>query len=81
MSIASQSLARLGPRRPAVRGERVEQEGGAARRRYRRAIMALTRSGSPFLVGGAYALEHYTAIARWTKDLDIFVLPRTRTAA
>jgi hypothetical protein len=75
MSIASQSLARLGPRRPAVRGERVEQEGAAARRRYRRAIMALTRSGYPFLVGGAYALEHYTTIARWTKDLDIFVLP------
>jgi hypothetical protein len=38
--------------------------------------MALTRSGLPFLVGGAYALEHYTTIARWTKDLDIFVLPR-----
>jgi hypothetical protein len=38
--------------------------------------MALTRSGLTFLVGGAYALEHYTTIARWTKDLDIFVLPR-----
>jgi hypothetical protein len=27
----------------------------------------------PFLVGGAYALERYTGIARHTKDFDIFV--------
>jgi hypothetical protein len=27
----------------------------------------------PFLLGGAYALERYTGIARHTKDLDIFV--------
>ena len=71
----SDSLARLYSGRPPVRGAHVEQEGAAARRRYRRALMALTRSALPFLVGGAYALEHYTTIARWTKDLDIFVLP------
>jgi hypothetical protein len=30
----------------------------------------------PFLVGGAYALECYTGIARHTKDFDLFVRPR-----
>ena len=75
ITVMSDSLARLNSGRPPVRGAHVEQEGAAARRRYRRALMALTRSGLPFLVGGAYALEHYTTIARWTKDLDIFVRP------
>lgn len=27
----------------------------------------------PFLVGGAYAFERYTGIARHTKDLDVFI--------
>jgi hypothetical protein len=27
----------------------------------------------PFLIGGAYAIAHYTGIARHTKDLDLFV--------
>jgi hypothetical protein len=39
-------------------------------------LTALTESGIPFLVGGAYALEHYTGISRDTKDLDVFVHPR-----
>src|SRR5438105_4710153 len=29
----------------------------------------------PFLVGGAYAFERYTGIARHTKDIDLFVRP------
>jgi hypothetical protein len=29
----------------------------------------------PFLVGGEYALAHYTGIIRHTKDFDIFVYP------
>lgn len=48
----------------------------AARDFYRRAIGTLDAAGLPFLVGGAYALERYTGIARHTKDLDIFVRPR-----
>jgi hypothetical protein len=40
---------------------------------YRRAMILLTRSGIPFLVGGAYALERYTGVPRHTKDLDLFV--------
>jgi hypothetical protein len=43
---------------------------------YRRSMAALDRAGVPFLVGGAYAFERYTGIARHTKDFDIFVHPR-----
>jgi hypothetical protein len=40
---------------------------------YRRAMRALLDAGAPFMVGGAYAFERYTGIARHTKDFDIFV--------
>lgn len=40
---------------------------------YRRALTRLQEAGVPFLVGGAYAFERYTGIARHTKDLDIFM--------
>jgi hypothetical protein len=39
---------------------------------YRHALEILTVSGVPFLVGGAYAMAHYTGIERHTKDLDVF---------
>ena len=52
-----------------------------SRRRYRRALAALTRAGLPFQVGGAFALEHYIGVARWTKDLDVFIRPRDVTSA
>jgi hypothetical protein len=42
---------------------------------YRRAIHLLNGAGLPFLVGGAYALQHYTGIVRHTKDFDVFVRP------
>jgi hypothetical protein len=40
---------------------------------YRQALTRLQHAGVPFLVGGAYAFERYTGIARHTKDLDVFV--------
>jgi hypothetical protein len=40
---------------------------------YRTALIALKESGVPFLVGGGYALVHFTGILRYTKDLDIFI--------
>ena len=43
---------------------------------YRRSMRALDDAGLAFLVGGAYAFERYTGIARHTKDFDIFVHPR-----
>jgi hypothetical protein len=46
------------------------------RRFYRGALKALQEARIPFLVGGAYAYSQYAAIARDTKDFDIFVHPR-----
>jgi hypothetical protein len=43
---------------------------------YREALDFLNQGKAPFLVGGAYALAHYTGIIRDTKDLDVFVRPR-----
>ena len=40
---------------------------------YRRVLQALTTSGVPVLVGGAYALAIYTGIERRTKDFDLFL--------
>lgn len=77
MTPAVDSLMRSGPVRRRLRS----QETAAARRRYRRALIMLRLAGIPFLVGGAYAMERYTGIARWTKDLDLFVLPRQIHAA
>jgi hypothetical protein len=40
---------------------------------YTRTLTALNTSEIPFLVGGAYALHHYTGIERHTKDFDLFI--------
>jgi len=40
---------------------------------YRRTMETLKRGSVDFLVGGAYAYECYTGIARDTKDFDLFV--------
>lgn len=40
---------------------------------YRRTLRQLQAAQIPFLVGGAYALGHYTGISRDTKDFDIFL--------
>jgi hypothetical protein len=48
----------------------------ATRDFYVRAMRQLDEAGVEFLVGGAYAFERYTGIARHTKDFDIFVHPR-----
>ena len=40
---------------------------------YRDVIRTLTDADLPFLVGGTYALAHYTGVMRPTKDLDLFV--------
>jgi len=43
---------------------------------YRAALSLLSGAGARFMVGGSYAFERYTGIARKTKDIDIFVLAR-----
>jgi hypothetical protein len=40
---------------------------------YLHVVRALQAADAPFLVGGAYALRHFTGIERDTKDFDIFV--------
>jgi hypothetical protein len=40
---------------------------------YLEALDLIARSGTPFLVGGAYALQHYTGIGRHTRDFDVFL--------
>ncbi len=42
---------------------------------YLSSARALRAAGVPFLVGGAFALAHYTPVARETKDFDLFVDP------
>jgi hypothetical protein len=44
----------------------------AAHSFYREALLHLHESGAAFMLGGAFALFHYTGIYRDTKDLDIF---------
>lgn len=46
---------------------------------YQKGLRALNESHVPFLIGGAYAFECYTQIARHTKDLDIFARPQDCT--
>ncbi|GAB4241478.1 MAG: hypothetical protein Kow00121_67600 [Elainellaceae cyanobacterium] len=45
---------------------------------YCRSLRILQQAQIPFLVGGAYAFERYTGIARDTKDIDLFVHLRDR---
>ncbi len=42
---------------------------------YLNALAVLSEAKVPYLLGGAYALTHYTGIIRHTKDLDLFVRP------
>jgi hypothetical protein len=48
---------------------------------YASALEALNRAEVPYLVGGTYAFERYTGIARATKDLDLFVRREDRDRA
>ncbi len=52
-----------------------ELDGSATANFYRDALVLMTQAGIPFLVGGAFALQRYTGLARDTKDIDIFVKP------
>jgi hypothetical protein len=48
---------------------------------YVTALGALQKAQVDFLVGGAWAYERYTGIARDTKDLDVFVRPTDQARA
>jgi hypothetical protein len=40
---------------------------------YCKVLEVLNTSGIPYMIGGAYAFNQYTAISRHTKDLDVFI--------
>jgi hypothetical protein len=65
--------------------DRLDRGGSPAqdalrRRRHQHALVLMTQAGVPFLVGGGYALRHYTSVVRGTKDLDVFVRRREARA-
>jgi hypothetical protein len=53
---------------------RTQQSTSEAMDFYSNVLETLNASALPYLVGGAYAFNHYTGITRHTKDLDLFVM-------
>lgn len=49
-----------------------EAQNTGAHAFYQEALRLLNESGAAFMLGGAFALFHYTGIHRDTKDLDVF---------
>lgn len=49
-----------------------EEQKKEASKFYREAIDILHESGANFMLGGGFAMSHYTGIYRDTKDLDVF---------
>lgn len=56
--------------------EQKRQESSAF---YKEALQLLNSSGIDYLLGGGFAMYHYTGIYRDTKDLDIFCKPNDHT--
>lgn len=52
--------------------ENEDEHTAAAQSFYKEALQTLINNKFPFLIGGTYALRHFTGIYRDTKDLDIF---------
>src|SRR4051812_31499782 len=49
-----------------------DEEKTVANAFYREALELLAASGAKYMLGGAFAMFHYTGIYRDTKDLDVF---------
>ncbi|HLL41610.1 MAG TPA: nucleotidyltransferase, partial [Segetibacter sp.] len=49
-----------------------EEQRKEAHEFYREALELLDESGAKYMLGGAFAMFHYTGVYRDTKDLDIF---------
>lgn len=52
-----------------------KEQRKAAQQFYKEALDLLKQTGVDFMLGGAFAMFHYTGIYRDTKDLDIFCRP------
>jgi len=44
---------------------------------YAQALSALNERGVPYMLGGAFAVHHYTNLWRDTHDIDIYITPET----
>ncbi|MCL5961523.1 MAG: hypothetical protein M1358_19795 [Chloroflexi bacterium] len=51
------------------------------RRVFKNALKGLNSARVPYVIGGAFAVYHYSSIWRDTKDLDLFVTPENRPRA
>jgi len=49
-----------------------EEQKNVSNAFFKEALELLNSSGTPYMLGGAFAMFHYTGIFRNTKDLDIF---------
>jgi hypothetical protein len=56
-----------------VTGEQAADDRDPESNFYRQVLQTLEAANVPVLVGGAYALAHYTGIERRTKDFDLFL--------
>jgi len=54
-------------------GEQTADDRAPESNFYRQVLQTLEAADVPVLVGGAYALAHYTGIERRTKDFDLFL--------
>ena len=60
---------------------KIRRRPAETERFYREVLSTLKQGRVPFMVGGAYALAHYTGVERETQDLDLFLERRQLTAA
>ena len=44
-----------------------------SKRAFREALTALNEVGVPYVVGGAFAIHHYSGVWRYTNDLDVYM--------
>jgi hypothetical protein len=66
---------------PELTGNLGDELGPSERDWHSRALAALDDAGVPFLIAGAFALNHYSGLWRGTKDLDVLVLASDRDRA
>src|SRR4051812_47548318 len=52
-----------------------EEQKKEAHAFYQQALKLLDESGAQYMLGGAFAMFHYSGIYRDTKDLDVFCKP------
>lgn len=44
-----------------------------SKRVFREALVGLNEAGLPYVIGGAFAMHHYSGVWRFTNDLDVYI--------